>query len=289
MSEIILVTAGGRLDYFYDTATYPDGSPRVSFPKTDARYTKIVLRPKSMLDLMSGLFMVDAFRWRGMPIDDLILPFVPAARQDRLNDGGDFLFTVKSVANEINARGFKNVVMLDPHSMVAPALIENSRVVNITDIMKPSETKTKASMFGGWDGVIAPDAGAAKRAFEVSQFLGVEFYQAEKHRDVVTGKLTGFIAPDGLNNVQHTPRYLVVDDICDGGGTFNGLADVIKNGPDYGGSRIVLDLWVTHGVFSKGTNELLTNFNRIITTDSTTFDPGNAIVHPAMERLIRWT
>jgi ribose-phosphate pyrophosphokinase len=282
MTEIGLGHTTGVVSWI-KVQTYPDGSPRVDFIDELKYYTTLILRPKSVLDLMTGLFIADALRWRGREIKKLVLPFVPAARQDRMNDSGDYLFTLKSIANEINARKFDDVVMLDPHSMVAPALIENSRVVTISDVLKPNETKPNARLWDGWDGVIAPDAGAAKRAFEVAQLLDVPFYQAEKHRDVTTGQLTGFNAPMTLSNGG---RYLLVDDICDGGGTFNGLARAIFD--TYEEDNITLDLWVTHGVFSQGTDKLLENFSQILTTDSTTFDKGNATVFPVIERLIRW-
>jgi ribose-phosphate pyrophosphokinase len=262
-----------RIDWV-EAKTYPDGSPRVDFLDKDVSPAGVVLRPKSIFDLMTGLFLVDAMRWRGWKIPALVLPFVPAARQDRLNDSGDYLFTLKSVANEINARNFSAVIMVDPHSMVAPALIENSRVVNIVDILK-TQTDFQADV-KTWDGVIAPDSGATKRAFDVARYLGVPFYQGEKHRSVTDGKLSGFAV-----DVPGNAHYLVVDDICDGGGTFNGLASAVNH------NDTTLDLWVTHGVFSQGTDKLLENFGQIITTDTTTFDKGGARVLPIIDRISR--
>jgi ribose-phosphate pyrophosphokinase len=54
-----------------------------------------------------------------------------------------------------------------------------------------------------------------------------------------------------------------VDDICDGGGTFIGLVDALKkkNAGD-------LYLAVSHGIFSKGFDELTGSFKTIFTTDS---------------------
>ena len=56
--------------------------------------------------------------------------------------------------------------------------------------------------------------------------------------------------------------FLLVDDICDGGGTFIGLAnECFPSWADY-------DLYVTHGIFSKGTDILFDAFVNVITTDS---------------------
>ena len=54
-----------------------------------------------------------------------------------------------------------------------------------------------------------------------------------------------------------------MDDICDGGGTFLGLADELRKrnaGP--------LHLAISHGIFSKGTEVLRQKFDRLFTTDS---------------------
>ena len=102
--------------------------------------------------------------------------------------------------------------------------------------------------------------------------------QASKRRDVATGKLSGFAVdlPEGEGN------YLVVDDICDGGGTFMGLADA-AHASEY---RATLDLFVTHGVFSKGVGPLQTRYRTVYTTNSTKFDKGTATVLNAVTDLL---
>jgi ribose-phosphate pyrophosphokinase len=103
-----------------------------------------------------------------------------------------------------------------------------------------------------YSGIIAPDKGSVDRASAVARDLGLPVYFGEKTRDVETGRLTGFIFPDV--HVGH--RYLVVDDICDGGGTFIGLA---ADAPH----DVFLDLYVTHGLFTKGTEALSKSFGRL--------------------------
>ena len=94
--------------------------------------------------------------------------------------------------------------------------------------------------------------------------------QAWKRRDTATGKLTGFdfdqFAMSRIAEDVIAPRFLVVDDLCDGGGTFIGLATEINYTME---ERINLDLYVTHGLFSKGTTDLLKLYEIIYTTDST--------------------
>ena len=58
-------------------------------------------------------------------------------------------------------------------------------------------------------------------------------------------------------------RILIVDDICDGGGTFLGLAQELK--AKNAGN---LYLAVSHGIFSRGFEDLEKVFTKIYTTDS---------------------
>jgi len=59
-------------------------------------------------------------------------------------------------------------------------------------------------------------------------------------------------------------NFLIVDDICDGGGTFIGLGEAIKKiNPS-----AKLELFVTHGFFTKGLDKLLKLYDTIYTTDS---------------------
>lgn len=235
---------------------YPDGTPVIKMtvrPSGPHEAPRVALVRTTSIDVLSAaLFWVDALRERGFEAPHLILPFVPGARQDRLLCGGesDYLFTLKSVARMINARAFPSVTVIDPHSDVAPALIDRCRVVTTADCINPPAGKYSA--------VIAPDGGAEKRAQVVAQKLGVPLYHAWKKRDAGTGQLTGFGSeppPDGNGPI------LVVDDICDGGGTFVGLRGALP-------SSAVVDLYVTHGLYTQGTARLLEGYRHLYCTDS---------------------
>jgi len=56
---------------------------------------------------------------------------------------------------------------------------------------------------------------------------------------------------------------LIVDDICDGGGTFMGLAEKLQE--KQAGH---LFLAVSHGIFSQGLSELQKHFKQIFCTNS---------------------
>jgi ribose-phosphate pyrophosphokinase len=236
-----------------DLETYPDSMPLGGWMGdygSDESRIILVLRPKSFATFMAAMFWVDAFQERFDGYDlNLILPFIPGARQDRLlNAPGDFLFTAKSIAREINARNFESVRVFDPHSEVSSGLINRCQVLRLPDALPYKNY---------YSGIIAPDGGAVKRAGDWATALTLPLYHAWKKRDATTGKLTGF----GVEPL--TPgHYLVVDDICDGGGTFLGLAGVFAEG-------VTADLYVSHGLFTQGTDKLLQAYKKVITTNST--------------------
>lgn len=249
-SEISVVDRGALLGIPF--SLYPDSTPILRGNLVPPSVERMLLRPRTLTGFMVGMFLVDSLVARGGTPPHLILPCVPGARQDRLNETGDFLFTLKSVARELNLRRFPTVTMIDPHSDVAPALIENARVIRAVDCMRIPPGKYAA--------VIAPDAGAAKRAQAVAQHLRVPLIQAWKTRDVATGEISGFGM--GKELLPLGSLVLVVDDLCDGGGTFIGLAGLIAR------EGFKAHLWTTHGLYTKGTKPLLEHYGHIYCTDS---------------------
>jgi ribose-phosphate pyrophosphokinase len=244
---------------------YPDNMPIINHDDIDKHIMyNILVRPRTLTEFVAAMMLKYSFDERDFNKTGvvLILPFIPGARQDRLNSSGDYLFTAKFIAKIINGGIFERVVVVDPHSEVAPALIDNCRVVNLI-----KGNSCSASLILGtlkkenYAAVVAPDAGAEKRAKEWSNALGIPVIHAWKTRDISNGKLTGFGHEPIPVDVQGK-KMLVVDDICDGGGTFVGLGEVLKK------SNIQVDLFVTHGVFSKGVRHLTQIFDKVYTTDT---------------------
>lgn len=179
------------------------------------------------------------------------IPYLPAARADRGTP-----FGARVYADLLNSLHLDEVVVFDPHSPVAPEMIANVRVVEATAVIAE-----QVIPHGDYAAILAPDAGAVHRAGLVAERTGLPLLTATKTRDFETGKLTGFHAP------EHLPdgRILVVDDICDGGGTFMGLAQALDGKLNQLGQ---LDLWVSHGIFSGNAHNLRHWFDTVWTTDS---------------------
>ena len=234
--------------------TFPAGEQHIKEHAGDNE-TPVCVRidGTDMNEYASAAMWIDLQHQRGAQVTAAI-PYLPGARQDRGRP-----FGAKVYADLINAMHADRVVAVDPHSPVIVELIDNLVVYPLARIVRRAVGK---KYDGHWEtpyvGVIAPDAGAVERAGDVAAALHLPLYKASKTRDFETGRLSGFQCED----LPSEGRLLVVDDICDGGGTFRGLAEAT------GLPKERLDLWVTHGVFSGAADKLRDHFGRIHTTDS---------------------
>jgi ribose-phosphate pyrophosphokinase len=258
----------------FQSFTFSGGEPHIKInPDFDVtQKITITQRLNSFNDLGLLCITVDALRRMDVKIIDLFIPYFPAARQDRVMIKGESL-SVKVYADIINGLQLNKVFVFDAHSEVTPALVNNCEVI-------PNHTfiKEVLNIIGENVKLISPDGGALKKIYKVSEFLGgVDVVECSKSRDVKTGKLSGFkVYEDDLNGID----CLIVDDICDGGGTFVGLAEELKNK-----NAGKLYLAVSHGIFNKGF-EVLSCFDKIFTTNSVKDFEGESVHVIKLDQLV---
>lgn len=239
----------------YEQLTFKGGEPHIKLGNLEG-VEELVLtcRPRSFNDVGFVLLAADAAKRSGVKRLQLVIPYFPAARQDRVMVSGEPL-TVKVYADLINHVGFEKVTVFDPHSEVTPALLENVRVIHNHEMVKGIVRD-----MGDYH-LISPDGGALKKAHKLAQAIQADsVIECSKVRDVQTGKLSGFSA---YTNDLGGKTCMVVDDICDGGGTFLGLADELKS--KNAGKLILV---VSHGIFSKGVDLLSEKYDEIYCSDS---------------------
>ena len=241
----------------YKSFLFAGGEPHIKISSNFdvAAPVTITQRINSFNDLGMICITVDALRRMGVKEIELFISYFPAARQDRVMIPGEPL-SVKVYADIINAMTLASVTIFDPHSEVTPALLNNCVTISNHEFIKQVIIK-----IGNDVKLISPDGGALKKIYKVSEFLGgAEVVECSKSRDVKTGKLSGFkVYAEDLAGAD----CLIVDDICDGGGTFIGLAEALK-----AKNAGKLYLAISHGIFSKGFDELGKYFEQIFTTDS---------------------
>lgn len=273
-----------RLQLFIDnqeialtTGIFPDGAVWLKVTgKLPERAQLMRVRAAAMHDMNDFMLLaqlVDAVRHvTDVLVSHLELPWLPWARQDRHMVAGDS-FALKVFARQLNTLGFDKVKVLDPHSDAAGAAIDNFVAIPQEICLLHSPTLARQFQQQALM-LVAPDAGALKKIDAVARATGASEYAVlTKKRDVASGNLTGFALVSGDVKGRDV---LIVDDLCDAGGTFIGSAQVLRDA----GARSV-SLYVTHGIFSKGVENLLSNgIDAIYTTTSFT---SPALAHPNLE------
>lgn len=252
----------------YEIIKFPDGQQFVKIHADlgNDDYIGIQCSLKSFMDVEILMCIVAAIR--AQCDSDIIvwIDYLLGARSDRQFEKWGIHYLRDVIAPVINNMQFKQVYITHPHSHAALAAINNSSASDINfheDLIENVALVEDVVL-------ISPDAGASSWVEKLGIEMGNPVVFGSKIRDA-EGKLSSF----GIHGEVKGQNCLIIDDLCDGGGTFIGLAQELK---DKGAEKLYLA--VTHGVFSKGLDELLKHFDKIYTTDSycTEFNNENLII-----------
>ena len=170
-------------------------------------------------------------------------------RSDRRFNKGES-FDLKIISNFINSMLFDKVSILHPHSPISLALINNSEKKSHFEYVE------KVYNIIGNPVLVSPDAGAYKTTHEIAEALNADLVPSNKVR--VNGVPVISIQGDVKNK-----ECLIIDDLADGGRTFKFLAKALK---DQGAIKVFL--YVTHGQFNYGFDELKETIDHIYCTNS---------------------
>jgi ribose-phosphate pyrophosphokinase len=240
---------------------FPDQQPHVRVTGIEeGDQVRVIVSLTSSVKLLQLLQVSNALDHLFAKKKELIIPYLMAARYDRLMQQGDSL-DLEVVANLINNCGFDKVILFDPHSEASGLLIRHS--VSLTNRAMVEQYQERDAI------VICPDAGAAKKT---GAYLGwnthlKEIVYCNKSRDLSTGAIKLEVL-----NADHCAgrNCVIIDDICDGGATFLAIAAQVQ--PTH------MTLIVSHGIFSKGFSELEKRFQQIIVSDSFGINYNHPIV-----------
>jgi ribose-phosphate pyrophosphokinase len=259
-------------DIKYKISRFPDGQQSITLDMVDADLpNKITVSITSRLNSFRDLEVIISANQTLREFSyvenvKLNVPYFLGARSDRKFEAGTSNYLKKVICPIINAQNFSRVTVLDPHSDVLEACLnnyhkhDNHRLVKdaLTSIDNKKDAQERICL-------VSPDAGAYKKIFDVAKKFEIQnVVTANKVRDMRTGKILKTEIPDLPGLVGDDLKYVIIDDICDGGRTFNELAKAIR--AQRADAKIYLV--VTHGIFSAGFAELSRNFERVYTTNS---------------------
>ncbi len=187
-------------------------------------------------NLIEMLLMIDAAKRASAYKIIAVLPYYGYARQDR-KDKPRVAIGAKLIATLLEAAGANRVITMDLHAAQIQGFFEvpvdhlDSSAIFIPYI---NELKLQNLAFA------APDVGSTNRVREIASYFNAEMVICDKHRKraneiasmVVIGDVTG-------------KDIILVDDICDTGGTLAKSAGLLKEK----GARSVRAM-ITHPVLS---------------------------------------
>ena len=187
-------------------------------------------------NILELLLMIDAVRRASAYKVVAVIPYYGYARQDR-KDKPRVAIGAKLVANMITAAGADRVITMDLHapqiqgyfdipvdhldsSAIFIPYIENLKLENLT--------------------FAAPDVGSANRIREIASFFNADMVICDKHRKRAN-EISSMVV---IGDVEDR-NVVLIDDICDTGGTLSKSAGLLKDK----GARSVRAL-CTHPVLS---------------------------------------
>jgi ribose-phosphate pyrophosphokinase len=258
-----------KSDIDYQIHHFPDGQQSVvltNYAKV-RRYEdaiQINTRLNSFMDVEILICATQALREVTSREIVLYVPYFLGSRSDRKFTEGGINYLKQVICPIINSLNFAGVCVLDPHSDVLEACLNNYEKVDnhllvkyaLTDIDNKMDAQERICL-------VSPDAGAYKKIFDVAMKFGINnIITATKVRNLKTGEIlrTEVPTPDMHNDI----KYVIVDDICDGGRTFTEIAKAIHAVRPTAKIYLV----VTHGIFSAGYEQLEQYFEKVYTTNS---------------------
>ena len=188
-------------------------------------------------NLMELLISMDALRRASARRITAVIPYFGYARQDRKTDGRTPI-SAKLVANLISTAGADRVLTMDLHAGQIQGFFDIP-----TDNMVAGPfilDDIRARYNGDKLMVVSPDVGGVVRARGLAKRLGCDLAIVDKRRpEAGTSEVMNIIG-----DVKGR-RCIMVDDICDSGGTLCNAAAALK---DAGATDV--SAYVTHGVLS---------------------------------------
>lgn len=196
-------------------------------------------------NLMELLLMIDAARRASAYKIVAVLPYYGYARQDR-KDRPRVAIGSKLVANMLTAAGAHRIITMDLHAPQIQGYFDipvdhlDSSAVFIPYI---TQLKLENLTFA------APDVGASNRIREIATYFEAEMVICDKHRKRANEIASMVVIGDVTDR-----DIVIIDDICDTGGTLAKSAALLKEK----GARTVRAL-ITHPVLSGKAYETIEN------------------------------
>ena len=247
---VLVIKDGGQFNPV--KSIYPDGQPYVTVKELPRGETcDVAFIYKSAIDIIALVCTADALERNQSPVRNLFIPYFPFARSDRKFGEGEGIPALQ-MAFTLNAIRAQNVEIVDPHSDLIENCVSNAKIITQAQIY---QRIIRTKFLDRTDVLVAPDLGAYKKLSQYADQM-MTFAYKTRHEENIYVRL--------LEKLEPGKNYFIIDDICDGGGTFIELAKVLRSEAD----ARKISLFVTHGIFSRGLNVFDGLIDNIYTTNT---------------------
>lgn len=239
-----------KSDIPYHINNYPDGHKHIVLEGCEWNkepLIDIIVRIDSMDAFFILMQVKSILSHEKISIKNLYIIYLLTARCDRRFSMGEAI-DLELIGNLLYSLHPKRYFFYDAHNI--PNIVKsNSKVENITTFKYFLNHQDYNICF--------PDQGACDR---YSDYIRSVSLIGDKHRK-----------PDGINmdlkvktSIDSSKPILVIDDLCDGGGTFNVLANSI----DYQYPDVSKEIFVTHAIQKSGIELLAAKYDQVYITNS---------------------
>ena len=245
-----------------EIGSFPDGTILMRQEPDISYRANIEWHFENDREFLALIYLVKHLRRSGYGIINLRMPYIPNSRMDRVKYPED-VFTLKYFSELLNDLKLDSIEVLDPHSSVSEALIDNLDIESPREYIFQAIVRIKYGFADGNDKLIMfyPDEGSMKRYFRM---FNTPYAFGIKKRNWETGKIEGLDVAGAVDQIPGKD-ILIVDDICSRGGTFLHSAKKLK---ELGAKDIYL--YVSHCENTILEGELLEGdlIKKVYTTDS---------------------
>ena len=243
--------------------SYPDGS---SYVEVESFPPQIEFRINSYEDLWTLIQIKDVYDYNGYPLN-ITIPCLLDAQADRRFNSNES-HNLKLVLYHLRKLNFESITIFHPHNQeVVEAILPSVKILDNSYFIQQVISKIPVGLEDiGKDNhliLMSTDAGGFKPLMKLCDKIGWkgETFSASKSRKYEDGKsvLTQQIDRQDFGGKD----ILIIDDICVKGGTFVGLAKMLKER-----NAGKLYLAISHLTVPNPNPELVDLYDTIFTTNS---------------------
>lgn len=245
-------------DVKYELTVFPDGEPHIKLDELDRKKEyKVICRITNPSELFVLAQVGHILKRQGI-IFDVVITYLMSMRMDRVINFNE-AFSLEIVASIINSFNPETVYVFEAHSDRVFKEIKNSKPINLIN-----SSKVPFILNSNNTAICFPDYGAFDR-YSYSSLIppSADILCMKKIRDLENkGAIKSM---ELVNPVDKNFRTItIIDDLCDGGGTFCWASKILREKYTYA----KVNIFVKHLVNPLGLKRLAETFDEVYITNS---------------------